>query len=257
MKKRTKRTLKMAFKVWGRMVMAGVMCAVMIFSFGTLANGLLSEEIGYRVIKTDPDATEFTADNSAIVREVYYEDGVEPPANEAIELGDGETLQRLYEMSHGMEIAVNIFVLLCSLFILGVFPYNLLWEMGSKDENKVRFGRSRYDCLRGLKIGALATLPSVLVYVLLILSRFDLFFENYLGIYRILTIPFLPYLNLITDTANMATDLNLWHFLGLLAIFVFIPLVCMVAYQLGYRQFSLKERFTYEKKDAVSEGEEI
>lgn len=240
MKKRTKRNIKMATKVFGRMVISGIMCAVITMSFSVLANGLLSEEVGYRIAQTDENGA------GTIVEEVYYEEGQEPVADEDVKLEENQYLERISELSTGLSIAVNVVVLLCSLFLLGVFPYNLLWEMGSKDENKVRYGHSRFDRLRGLKIGAMACIPAASLYVFLVAGRIFALPSALLSIYRVVNIPYLSYINWVVGTELAAV--TVWQFAALLVPLLFIPVVCWVSYLLGYRQFSIKEHLTYEKQ---------
>lgn len=245
MKKRTKRNLKMALKVWGRMVISGIMCAVISVSFSVLANGLLSQEVGYRIAQLDENG------QGTILEEVYYKDGQQPIENDDIKLEKDQYLERINEMSPGVSAAVNAVVLVCSLFLLGVFPYNLLWEMGSKDENRVRYGRSRLDKLRGLKIGALANIPSLLLYVFLLVARFGSLSNGILSVYRVLNMPFLSYINWIIGTDLSA--IVVWQLLALLVPMLFVPAVCYIAYLLGFRQFSLKEHLTYEKTEQADE----
>ncbi len=245
MKKRTKRNLKMGLKVWGRMVIAGIMCAVIAVSFSVLANGLLSQEVGYRIAQLNENG------EGVILEEVYYEEGQQPIEDDEIQLEKNQHLERINEMSPGISVAVNAVVLLCSLFLLGVFPYNLLWEMGSKDENRVRYGHSRLDKLRGLKIGTLASVPGLLLYILLLIARFGLLPNAYLSVYRVLNIPFLSYINWIIGTE--VSTITGWQFLALFVPLLFIPTVCYISYLLGYRQFSLKEHLTYEKPEQPDE----
>ncbi len=247
MKKRTKRNIKTAYKTWLRMLIAGIMCAVITLSLSALAIGLLGKEVGYRIVKDEGNQ------QTSLVEEVYYEGGEKPEGELTFDLPEGQYAQAITKLTPGAEFALNLVTLLCCLFLLGVFPYNLLWEMGSKDENKIRFGHGRYDAFRGAKIGAMANIPTALLYVLLFASRFGLLPEGYFSVYRIANIPFLSYINWVAGTE--AAALRVGELVALAAPLLFMPLVCFVAYRMGYRQFSLKEHLTYQKAGKETEGE--
>lgn len=238
-KKKTKRNINMALKVWSRMIVGGIMCAVVSMSFSVLASGLLSQEVGYRIAETTESG------GGTIVEEVYYEAGDQPIKDDDVKLEKNQVLERIKELPDGISVAVNVIVLLCSLFLLGVFPYNLLWEMGSKDENKVRYGHSRQDKWRGLKIGSMAIIPCVILYAVVVVARFGGMSDAVLSVYRILNMPYLSYINWIVGTK--LAEITVGQLLALLVPLLFVPAICFVAYRLGFSQFSLKEHLTYAK----------
>jgi len=235
-----KSNVRIALNVWGRIVLAMFMCAILFMSLSILANGLLSKEIGYYIVTVDEDG------NSSVGEEVYYAPGDSPVTEEDLDLAEGQSIQRIKEMDDGMQRATDIFSLVLMLSLLAIFPYSILWELGSKDENLVQYKHEKEDLWRGLKIGLLATIPSAVLYLGLIIDKFASFPNVYLVIYRVLNIPFLPYLNWLLGVDVYSTDMmTIWHFAGVFATLLFIPIVSCIGYRLGYAQFSIKEHMTY------------
>ena len=150
------------------------------------------------------------------------------------------------EMPASASTALDIITQTFMLILFVAMIYTKLWERGDKDNNSVHFGRMNEDRLRGLKIGLFAAIPSFLFYVLLILSKLKLIMPGYFFLYRFLNISFLPIVSRIAGKNNFsAADVSwLSVFAILLTLFV-SPLVCHIAYLLGYKQISISEKIIY------------
>ncbi len=239
-----KSNVRLALGVWGRVILAMFMCVILFMSLSILVNGLLSTEIGYYIVTVDEDG------NSTKGEEIYYAPGEAPVTEEDLKLAEGQQIQRITELGEGIKNVTDTIILFFMLSLLAVFPYNILWELGSKDENLVRYKHEKEDLWRGLKIGLLATIPSAVLYLGLVASKFSLLPDAYLAIYRILNIPFLPYIGWVLGTdVFTAGAMNFWQFIGVFATLLFIPAVSCLGYRLGYAQFSIKEHITYTNSD--------
>lgn len=247
MKKSTKKSWKIAGQVWLRIVVSTVMCCVLYLSMSVLSGGLLSRTIGYRIAAVNESG------ETTLVEEHYFTDGETEASIPAA--GEGQTVLEITELPHGVKVVVDILTTVMMLFLLGVFPYNLLWELGGKDETKVRYKGRKPDSWRGFRIGWMATIPAALLYVALWVVRFAGNGGLYLAIYRVLQMPYLPFINaLIGNTANPA-DVAVWKLAICAVTLLFIPVVCGLSYWLGFRRFSIAEHLTY-KKTSDSTGAE-
>lgn len=250
MKKRTKNTLKIALKVWGRLLISGIMCAVVSLSMSVLGSGLLARDVGYRIIQITQVGEESEA---TVLTEHRYAPGEQ--VVEEMELPEGQYFQPISEMTPAVKTIVDVITLLAMLFLLGVFPYNLLWEVGNKDENKVRYRNRRPEPWRGLKVGLLAMIPTAVLYIALWLGRFGVLPAGYLAVFRIANMPYLPYINWFVPVDVALPEVAVWRLLAVAGLFLFVPAVCLFAYRLGFCQFSIKEHLTYQSPDAEESGE--
>ena len=145
------------------------------------------------------------------------------------------------------KVLLDVLTTLMMLFLMGVFPYNLLWELGGKDDTKVRYKGKPPDPLRGLRIGILATIPSALLYIGAWIVKMTGKGTLYLAIYRITQIPYLPYINAVLGNNTEPGKLPVGGLLACALTLVFVPVVCAISYRLGFRKFSIKEHLTYKK----------
>lgn len=238
-KKATKNSWKTALKVWARILVASLMCGVLYLSMTVLGNGLLSKTVGYRIAQTDE------AGVTKLVEEHYFTSG--ETAESIPEAAEGQTVIKITEISRGVQVLMDVLTSLMMLFLLGVFPYNLLWELGGKDDTKVRYKGKKPDPWRGFRIGWMATIPAALLYLALWIVKFMGSGGLYLSIYRILQIPYLPFINAMIGTATDPAKIPVWGLAACAVTLLYIPAVCAVSYRLGFRKFSIKEHLTYQK----------
>ena len=249
MKKTTKNNIKKAGGVWVRVLSSTVLCFFLYFTLMFIVNMFARTEVGYRIVQTNEDG------ERTVISEHYYTVDEDPAVK--IELPDGHTREPITE---GLSaIGANVFnavVLVLMLITVGVFPYNVMWKLGSKDRNKVRYGRKKQDLLRGLKIGAIANVPSFAMYLLLILAKYQLIFPQYFTLFRYPHMPYLPYINWVCP-AYSAAEISWPSMVALFLPMLFVPAVCAVGYILGYREFSVLEKLLYRTKKEPNNDEEI
>ncbi len=240
---------RLAVGVFFRMVLSTFFCLIMFFSMSVLSVSLFGKNVGYVLYEYDKDG------KATVVEQHRYEAGEEEI--DASELPSGQRVENIREVPASAQTGVDILVQLMMLAIVAAFPYSTLWSLGDKDANGVRFHRKKPQLFRGLIIGCLGNIPYFVLYVLLFVSKLGVISPAYLGIYRLINLPFLPYINMVVDTAvSTATDAAVWQLLALLPVVLVIPAVSCGAYILGYKEISLRDRIVYagRQKTTVNTG---
>ena len=245
MKKRTKKNWRTAWKIWGRVVAATVMSGILYLSMFIIFNAVFSEEVGYRIYGADEQG------NMVQLGEYFYAPGEETTP----QWEEGQQSSPIKEMSSKGKLWMNILTSVLMLSILATFPYDHMWQLGSRDDNLVKCGRKAADPLRGVKIGLMADIPYAILFALLILAKFGWMLPGYLTVYRLCNLPFLPYINVWMGT--VATETSFLSLFAIAATLLYVPAVCGVSYWLGVKQFSIHERLTYKKKTPSQTDTEI
>lgn len=155
------------------------------------------------------------------------------------------------EMPKTASVAMDILSQSFMFVLFATLIYSKLWERGDRDANSVNFGRMEEDKLRGLRIGLIAAVPSIVFYLLLVVSKLGLITEKYFFIYRFLNLTFMPVMSALTGKAGLVSSTNV-SWLSLAAILLTVatlPLISHAAYLLGYNHISLSEKIIYVNPD--------
>lgn len=232
--------LKTSLKVWLRLAFASFLCLIVWASIYAMSTALFADVVGYRVYELDE-----SGEHNRLVTEHYYAEGED--VNAEIPLKEGQSVYTIRQSSEKVNRNTGIISSIFTLLIFASFPYNMLWNVGSKERNYVNFERLDKDILFGLKVGAVATIPSAVLYVLLILGKFGVLSDAIIRWHRIINTPFIPYIDAVEGGVKAATELSFGSLLAVAVPLFFVPLVCMVGYVLGYRQISVRERLIYKK----------
>ncbi len=232
--------VKSALKVWLRLIFASVLSFIVWVSINAMGTGFFSEVIGYRVYAEADGET-------VMISEHIYAEGEDKTAE--IKLEEGQTVLNLRETSEATNTAMDIISSVFTLLIYGLFPYNILWNLGSHDENYVLMGRMQKDEHFGLKVGLVANIPSAILYVLLLLGKWQVLPGVIVKWHRILNPAFIPYIDAVENGATTAAELSATALLAVAAILLFVPAVCGLGYLFGYRQISIRERILYKKSN--------
>ena len=246
MKKRTKKTLSVSGKVLLRLVLATVLCAIMYLSMMFIATGMFSNVVGYQIHEETEDG------EIVLVEEHTYKAGEKHRSKS--DVTDDQVLTELREVPPDTLNVFNILAQIMMLVVLAIFPYDILWEFGNRDDTKVRYKGQRPDPYRGFRVGALAMVPYALLWMLLMVAKFGLLPEGYTQVYRVATIPFLPFVQWVMPAASLQ-DTAVWQLFLLLPMLLFIPIVCGISYRLGHKQYSIREHLVFAKKKADADEE--
>lgn len=250
MKKRTKKTLSISLKVFVRILVASVLCAILYVSMSVISTAFFSKVVGYQVYEQNENQ------EVTMVEEYYYQPGDVIMNKDTMELADNQAFTDIREVPDTAKGVMDTISQVLMLIVLGIFPYHILWQFGNRDDTNVRYRGQREDPIRGLRIGCIAMIPSVVAWVLLVVSKYVAQMSNYLSVYRILAFPYLPYTNWLIGDAATAGNVALWRLLLLVLPLAVVPLVCAVAYRMGGNQFSIAEFLTFSKKKANNAEED-
>ena len=154
------------------------------------------------------------------------------------------------EMPKTVSVAMGILSQSFMFVLFAALIYSKLWERGDRDANSVNFGRMEEDKLRGLRIGLIAAVPSIVFYLLLVVSKLGLITEKYFFIYRFLNLTFMPVMSALTGKAGLVSTNVSWLSLAAILLTVAtLPLISHAAYLLGYNHISLSEKIIYVNPD--------
>lgn len=236
------RLLKTSLRVWLRMVFATFLCFIVWASVYAMSTALFSDTIGYRIYEQDENG-----ENNLVVEHFYTED---EDKSAEIPLEENQSMIGLRELSDETNVKTGVVSSAFTLVIFGAFPYNILWNIGSKDNNLVTFNRMKKDIFFGLKVGCVANIPSAVLYLLLVLGKFGVVPGVVLKWHRVLNTPFIPYIDGVEQGAEVASQLTIGSLLAVGATLLFVPIISQLGYYLGYRQISVRERLVYKKPNA-------
>lgn len=252
MKKRTKRTVRVATKVFSRVLLGIVLCAILNISMNTISVGVFGDEVGYRVLEEQPDGTaKYLTD-----LEYRYKPGETSSVRTSLKLEKNQLAEPIIEPSATTKTVMGILSQIMMLIVLGIFPYHILWQFGNRDDTNVRYKGQRPDPWRGVKVGALAMVPFALLWLVLVVAKY-VGWNDFFQVYNLISFPYIHYNTLVLGTQVTLSDITLWRLILLLPTYLFVPLVSGVAYRLGGKQFSLAEFITFKKKTDSAEAEEI
>ncbi len=243
------RDAKVAGKVFLKTIFGGVLAIIVYFSMTMIFTGLGTHTIGEQVYQYDENS------NPVLVETRYFDEESGAASQEAgaavsdsssEESEDGKfTVSIRSEMDPIARFFYQLLTGLCMVLLLLSMPYSDLWTLGDKDNNNVTFGRLAEDKLRGLKIGLLAGIPGFVCYILLILSRFGVITGGFLRIYEWLNAPYILLIQGMTGNAGSTAEMAGWCLLPIALLTLLVPATCALGYYLGYREFSLSEKFLY------------
>lgn len=251
MKKRAKKTLSVATKVFTRLLLATILCAILYISMNVISTAFFSDVVGYQIFEQNDNQ------EVSMVVEHYYQPGDVIQTAETMDLAENQMFSAIRVVADTTKRVMDIVSQVLMLIVLGVFPYHILWEFGNRDDTNVRYRGQRPDPWRGVKIGLLAMVPFALSWLLLVVSKYIAVLGGYLPVFRITAFAYMPYINLVLGNVTSAVDAGIGQLLLLLPIFLVVPAICAIAYRMGGQQFSLAEFFTFvRKKDSAQESDE-
>lgn len=236
-KKGKNETLKLAAQVFLKTVVAAIMSLIVYISLSVVIIGMNTQTIGYRLY-------ELIDGEQVLLEEKYYDDTVTsaPPAKE------GQLVEGIMsEPPAAAMILLNVLSEVVMLVMLSIFIVTPMKEKGQRDLTQVKYRNGKEDKLCGLKIGLLASLPAFAAYLLLIVAKLTGLMPWYLLAYRYINICFLPLINTVAGTAIASAEISWLALLVILLFHAFVPLVCHIAYIMGYKQVDVTDKLVYKK----------
>ncbi len=233
-----KSIFKNGAKTFLRLAVVIIIDFFICFSMSVLCTAVFTENIGYEVFGVKEGAEE-----SEHLYTYYYADG-EDNLKEDFE-SEGYTLvaKSLRSTLSGKGKAVFLITSqLLSVIMLVAFVCKRNYSLGSSEANLVRFGHIDKDTLKGFKIGIIAVLPLVLVYVAGALSNMPV------SLYRILNSYAFGFIDLIVGAAKTMGELTALKHLLLVLLLAIIPILVGVSYILGFKGINISERLIFKKE---------
>ena len=250
MKKRTKKTLSVALKLFPRVLVGMILCAIMHVSMNVISVAFFSDIVGYQVYEQADEQSD-----PVMVEEHYYTEGEEIQTKDTLELKDNQMLTDMRVVPDNTQRVMNAISQILMLIVLGIFPYHILWQFGNRDDTNVRYRGQRPDPWRGVKIGSLAIAPFCALWLVMFIANFFGPVGVLMDIYKLSVFAFAPYTNWVLGTADGNAVVEVWRLLLLLPVYLFVPAVSGASYRLGGRRFSLSEFITFKQKNTESEEE--
>ncbi len=235
--------VKSGLKVFTRFALGTAMCLIVFFSFNFAITAGFSDVVGQKVYFY----------NEEIGKEVqvcYHNADGSPNEDCKCAEYDQELLNSIPDkkLSDRMQNTSLILAQIFSFVMMTGILCGTVWEMGNKDISAVKQGRTSENKLRGLFIGLIATIPSLAVYMLLILSHAKVLNPAFLDTYRLLNSQFHYVITLIYSAALNAAELSFGKLSLLGALHLYLPIISFISYYFGYRDINLVEVITFKKK---------
>ncbi len=235
--------IKEAGKLLTKFILGVIMCLFVFFSFEFAITAGFSETVGYEVRTIDEVSRKEIS--------VCYHDAENNPTTDCkCSEYDAEMLNTvpIKELSNSKKNLSRILAQIFSTVLMTGILYGTVWEVGNKDISAVKFGRTKYNLWRGAQMGLLASIPTFVIYLLLVLSSVSILKPQFLNTYRLLNSHFHGVITWIYNGAVSADSLTFMQILlcGLLCLY--LPLICGIAYLLGYKDISLFEKSVFKKR---------
>lgn len=134
---------------------------------------------------------------------------------------------------------------ICLVISCGMF-YSTMWYEGDREKNFVQFGRMEEDIHWGLKAGLAGMLVPLATMLLLVFAKV-LNMPDLIVYYKLINPQINMLINMFIPTVDPASFGGVELALTAL-LYLYIPIICAVGYQLGYRRISVSEKLVYDKK---------
>lgn len=230
--------------MFGRQIIVTVMNIFVCVSLMVLATAAFTQVNGYDAVVYEEDGkteveryTYLEADGEDTKKADYEEKGYIVTTNET-RTPMSKTGQRIY----------YIVTQIIAILLMTGFIYPNLWSLGAKDSNLVRFKHKKEDKLRGLKIGAVATIPPLVLMLVIFVFGRKLF---NVALFSLLFANFYSLIGVIAGSAYMLSELAVWQMVLMVLLLAIVPLISFGAYLLGYKDISLGEKIVYKKNNTT------
>lgn len=232
-------------KIFGKLVIVTFMCFFLVISFSVFGNALFTENVGYTAYGTLQDSEE-----SVELYKYYFADGED--LKKADYEAQGYTISEISiksQMTKSETIGLGIVYQIFALVILITFIYTYLWQLGTKDSNFVHYNHKKEDKLKGLKMGAIAIIPSVLFLSFLVITKNTASQGFPVALYRFFNSYAYTFVEWVTSGAMKFNQLGIGNIVLLYIIQLIVPVIAFISYLLGYKNIMLSEKILYIKKN--------
>lgn len=235
--------IKSGGKLFSRFAIGTLMCLIVFFSFNFAITAGFSYVVGQKIFYYNEE----TGREELVC---YHDAENNPPVDCKCSNYDPQRLNALADKKLS-DSRQNLSLVLAQIFSFVMMTGILcgtMWEMGNKDISAVKHGRTAENKLKGLYIGFIAAIPSIIVFILLVLSHLQILRPAFLDTYRLLNSHFHYILTLIYSSAQNAAQLSTVQLILCGALHLYLPLLSFISYFLGYKDVNLVEKLTFKEK---------
>ncbi len=251
-------TVGQAVKVFLYSALAGLLCFFLHMSVTMALNFGSTQVLGQRVGGVLEDGRTIVSEtyNATMDSEAYSKayiieaDGTETPIS-VEELDNYPITQSFKENIRSapdpaMKSLADWVAQILMVILFLAFPYSTLWYMGDHDRNRVLFGHQAANPLRGVLVGALASIPAVAMWLLLIIGKLANALPGFVKWYRWFNMCFLPYFeNIVPNGVTNPADVTWGGVVAMLLPLLALPAITGLGYFLGYKEISVRDRLVY------------
>lgn len=157
----------------------------------------------------------------------------------------------IFSMLKTTGFVMNLVALILQSILFALIVYTKMWDLGDKNANAANFGHMTADPLRGLKLGLLAAIPSILTFLVLIADKLFGFWSGVATAYRICHTALYPVIVWSMGSLVSLTTAEIsWGGIFCAGLpLLFMPVVATLAYYSGYRHISLREKIVFVNKE--------
>ena len=239
-----KEIIGLGIKTFFKLVLVNVLCAVIVLSISIITSNAFSEDVGYMVYGMPKGEEE-----PKYLYSYYFENGEDTEKAKFEAEGYTELSQHPITASTktGDIIFLTVSGILCFAALAAIL-YPAVWKEGSKDRNLVHFGHIAEDKLKGLKLGIVAIIPALLLFVFFIVTKGNITADFPAVWLKFLNANAYTFIDLLQNGALHLKEVPVLN-LALMALTqVTVPIICFGAYILGYKEISLLDKLMYKKK---------
>lgn len=233
--------IKPGFKIFLKLVICIFLSVMTFFSFIFIFSQTATEKLGYKLYVLDAEKNEYVYSYDH-----YFADGEDI----RLALLDLE-YQKVDIRSEFDGIPYYITMTVSQIFVLAAFVamiYGTMYKAGGNHRNKVLFGRMEEDKWYGFKVGMFTGGILLVIYIFLILSKFGIIADEFLGIYVISNYHLYFIVKLIIGSASLTSQLSIISLIACGILVFVVPFACQLFYTLGYKQINILEKIVYKKK---------
>ncbi len=230
-----------ALKVFFDTIIVGLICFFIVISFNSLEIGLFSTDIGYDAYGKVSDDAE-----PEFLYKHYYDDGDDTKIKEYEDKGYQVLKYSIRsEVDPAADILLSVVSQIACLVILISFIYNDLWKSGNKDFEATRIHGASFSKLKGLYIGLIAILPSLLFLTFSIITKNTIMAKMPIALFTYANCYAFEIIFSVTNGTMYWADVQPLQTVVYYAIHLIIPIVCLASYIIGYKDISISEKLIY------------
>jgi hypothetical protein len=240
-----KEIIGLGAKTFGKLVLVNILCVIIVLSISVIISNTFKENIGYMVYGVQEGKEE-----PEHLYNYYFKNGED--TEKAKFEAEGYTELSEHPITAATKTGNKIFSTISGLLsfaTLAVILYPSVWKEGSKDRNLVHFGHIAEDKFKGLKVGAIAVIPAFLLFAFFIVTKGSLTADFPVVWFKFLNSNAYSLIDLLQNGVVHLRDLPVLNLVLMALTQITVPIICYLAYLLGYKEISISDKLVYKKKE--------